>query len=90
MVQAKTLFCVRCGTTMVADHLSQYFVITYNDEVVICEGVPIHHCPHCGEIYFSAHVAETLEKIRRGEIPYTGKKTLKVPVYLMESALAAA
>ncbi|MBI4531833.1 MAG: YgiT-type zinc finger protein [Candidatus Latescibacteria bacterium] len=53
---------------MKAAVLSQHLVGTYDGRFVVCQRVPIHRCPACGETYFSSKVAERLERLRRGKI----------------------
>jgi len=82
--------CYKCGEPMIETILRQHVVTALNGHAIVCLDVPIHRCPECGEVYFSATVAEIFDQIRRGRLFPDGTAVVELPALSVKQRLSAA
>lgn len=85
----KPLLCIRCGATMESVVLPRYDRYPKSLGHIAFEDVPADQCPRCGELYFSAAVAKTMERIIQ-QAPEPPKRVVEeVPVYPLTDLVTA-
>lgn len=58
--------CHECGSDMEPGNLDSRLLHTLQGQSILCTNIPIHRCPKCGMVYFSAAVSRLFDRIRKG------------------------